>query len=73
MTKLPFLYDSKEQSRSGFLKIYDRLFSARIKKCLAAAKPIKDGDNYEAFCSKTIFIFSKIDGQYRFTEIGADD
>src|SRR6266498_4389227 len=49
MTRLPFLFDSREQTRAGFLKIYDQLFSARVKKCFVSAKPLKEGDDYEVF------------------------
>ena len=73
MTKLPFLYDSKEQKRDGFLKIYDKLFTARVKKCFFTSKPVKDGDSYEIFCGKTIFLFGKVNGSYKFTEIGVND
>ena len=73
MTKLPFLFDSKEQKHDGFIKIYDKLFTARVKKCFATAKPIKDEDVYEIFCGKTIYLFGKVNGSYKFTEIGVDD
>jgi len=73
MTKLPFLFDSKEQKHDGFIKIYDKLFTARVKKCFATAKPVKDGDSYEIFCGKTIYLFAKVNGSYKFTEIGAND
>lgn len=73
MTKLPFLYDGKERNRTEFIRIFEGLFTARVKKCIASAKPLKDGDGYEVFCAKTIFYFSSVAGQYRFTEIGADD
>lgn len=73
MTKLPFLFDSKEQKRDGFIKIYDKLFTARVKKCFATAKPVKDDDRYEIFCGKSIYLFGKVNGSYKFTEIGVDD
>jgi hypothetical protein len=73
MTKLPFFFDSKEQKRDGLLKIYDKLFTARVKKCFATAKPVKDDDSYEIFCGKSIYLFGKVNGSYKFTEIGVDD
>ena len=73
MTKLPFFFDSKEQKRDGFIKIYDKLFTARVKKCFATAKPVKDDDVYEIFCGKSIYLFGKVNGSYKFTEIGVDD
>src|SRR5215831_14291354 len=57
MTKLPFSFDSKEQKHDGFIKIYDKLFTARVKKCFATAKPVKDDDSYEIFCGKSIYLF----------------
>ena len=73
MTKLPFLYAGKERNRAEFIRIFEGLFTTKVKKCLASAKPLKDGDSYELFCAKTIFYFSRVEGQYKFTEIGADD
>jgi hypothetical protein len=49
MTKLPFLYDSQERDRAGFLKIYDELFTRKIRRCLATAKPTREGQNYDVF------------------------
>ncbi len=73
MTQLPFLFDSKEQKRDGFLKIYGKLFTARVKKCFATAKPVKDGDIYEIFCGESIYLFGKVNGNYKFTETGVND
>jgi hypothetical protein len=73
MTKLPFLFDSKERTRSEFIRIYDQLFDAKVRKCFASAKVLKEGDLYEVFCAKKIFYFGEVDGGYRFTEFSADD
>lgn len=34
---------------------------------------MKDGDDYEVFCGQQIYLFSKADGVYKFTMIGAND
>jgi len=74
LTKLPFLYNSQERDRAGFLKIYGQLFTRKIRRCIATAKPRTEGDSYEVFCGELIFYFSKdTDGKYRFREFGVND
>ena len=74
LTKLPFLYDSQERDRTGFLKIYGELFTRKVRRCIATAKPVKEGDSYDVFCGELIFYFSKDpDGKYRFREFGVND
>jgi hypothetical protein len=72
MTKLPFLFESKERDRAGFIKIFDGLFTAPVKKCFVTAKPVKEGDLYDIFCAKKIFYFGIIGGEYKFTEFAVD-
>src|SRR5918911_2859893 len=66
MTKLPFLFDSEERDREGFIKIYDQLFTRSVKRCFSREKPLKEGDMYEIFCGETIFLFGRVDGEYKF-------
>jgi len=74
VTKLPFLYDSKERDREGFIKIYDQLFSRKVRRCIATAKPAKEGENYDVFCGDLIFYFGKdTDGKYKLLEFGVND
>mgnify|MGYP001037983087 CR=1 FL=1 len=74
VTKLPFLYDSKERDRAGFIKIYPSLFTARIRRCIATAKLVKEQENYDVFCGQLIFYFGKdSDGNYKFLEFGVND
>jgi hypothetical protein len=74
VTKLPFLYDSKERDREGFLKIYPELFTRRVRRCVATAKLVKEGENYEIFCGELILYFGKdSDGKYKFLEFGVND
>ena len=74
LTILPFLYDSKERDRAGFLKIYGQLFTRKIRRCIATAKPLKEGNGYEVFCGELIFYFDRdTDGRYKFREFGVND
>ena len=74
VTKLPFLFDSKERDRAGFIQIYNRLFTRKIRQCIAKAKPEKEGENYDVFCGELIFYFGKdTDGKYKFLEFGVND
>ena len=73
MTKLPFWLDGKDRDRAAFIKRYTSLFAPRVRRCFARAKPTKDGDVYESFCGEQIFLFAKVEGVYKFTEIGVND
>jgi len=74
VTKLPFLFESKERDRAGFIQIFNQLFTRKIRQCIARAKPSKEGENYDVFCGELIFYFGKdIDGKYKFLEFGVND
>lgn len=73
LTKLPFLLDSTDLDRAGFIKRYSSLFTPRVRRCFARARPTKDQDAYEIFCGQQLFLFGKVDGVYKFTEIGVND
>ena len=73
MTKLPFILDNKELGRTGFIKQYSSLFTPKMRRCFARARPTRDQDNFEIFCGQQIFLFAKVGGVYKFTEIGVND
>src|SRR5260370_25343092 len=82
MTKLPFMPDSrdlivdpalKNLDRAGFIKQYSSLFTPRVRRCFARAKPSKDQEFYEIFCGEEFFLFARVGGVYKFTEIGVND
>ncbi len=73
ITKLPFLLDSKELDRSGFIKQYSSLFTPKIRRCFARARPSKEQEAMEIFCGDQIYLFAKVGGVYKFTEIGVND
>ena len=45
----------------------------RERRCFARAKPLKDQEYYSVFCGERIFLFERIEGAWKFTEIGAND
>lgn len=73
MTKLPFLLGGEEHDRAAFLKEYPSLFDRSTRRCFAREKPEREGDYYEIFCGETIFLFGKVDGVWKFVEIGVND
>ena len=73
MTKLPFMLNDKDLDRAGFIKQYTSLFTPKMRRCFARARPSRDQDSMEIFCGQQIFLFAKVDGVYKFTEIGAND
>jgi hypothetical protein len=54
---------------------YQRLFGSPAKQqCFAKAKPVKDEQGgYIVFCGNTGYYFSKVGGQFKFTESFAND
>ena len=44
-----------------------------MRKCLATAKPGRDRDSFLVLCGEEIFYFGKVNGAYRFTDIGMND
>jgi hypothetical protein len=73
MTRLPFLFDSRELTKPAFIQKLDAIFDSRAKRCFTKAAPVKEGDGFEVFCGKQIFLFERVGGVYRFTEIGVND
>ena len=73
MTRLPFMLDNKDLDRAAFIKQYSSLFTPKTRRCFARAKPSRDQDSREIFCGQQIFLFAKVDGVYKFTEIGVND
>ena len=73
MTRFPFLFQNDEQNEAGFIKKFNVLFPARVKSCFAKAKTVKERDGFEVFCGESIYLFEKVDGVYKFTEIGVND
>lgn len=73
MTKLPFMLENRDLGRAEFIKKYAYLFDRKAKRCFATRKPQKDGDLYQLFCGQQIYLFDKVEGFYKFTEIGVND
>ncbi|MDX6610975.1 MAG: hypothetical protein QOD75_161 [Blastocatellia bacterium] len=73
MTKLPFMIGGEDHDRAAFLKEYPSLFDRRTRRCFAREQPSTEGDYYEIFCDETIFLFGKVDGVWKFVEIGVND
>lgn len=45
----------------------------RERRCFARAKPVKDQESYSVFCGERIFVFERIEGAWKFVDIGAND
>ena len=73
MTRLPFMLQNKNLSKAQFIQKFGVLFDAKVKRCFAKAKLVKEENGFDVFCGQQIFLFEKVDGVYRFTEIGVND
>jgi hypothetical protein len=75
MTKLgPGLGDAG----GSFAKFHAASLGASARRCLAKAKPVRDVDpqggvSYSAFCGEVIYVFSKVSGVWKLTDLGAND
>jgi hypothetical protein len=74
MTKFPFNYREK-MTRADFMKQFDVIFNAKVRKCFQNEKPTKDTnrESYTVFCGEDIFTFTRENGEYRFTDIDVND
>jgi hypothetical protein len=72
MTKFPF-YGT--MSKDEFIKKCGEFFDRKTQRCFSKAKPIKEDkrDRYNVFCGEEIFGFERVNGEYRFTDIGMND
>ncbi len=75
MTKLPIYLANKNQAKAGLLKLYPSLFPKKVQTCFAKAKPVKEynQDSYSVFCGKSIYVFARENGNYKFTDLGVND
>ncbi|MDP9004682.1 MAG: hypothetical protein M3N12_07815 [Verrucomicrobiota bacterium] len=75
MMKFPFVYGGEQLSKAGFLKKFGTVFGQKMRKCFRDAKPVKDDkrDSYSVFCGSLIFVFEKVNGEYRLTDTGEND
>jgi hypothetical protein len=75
MTKFPFSYGDKQLSKTDLSKEYDSIFGRKAQRCFANAKPVKDVDreSFSVFCGSLIYVFEKVNGEYRFTDTGEND
>ncbi|MDZ4836330.1 MAG: hypothetical protein SGJ27_21325 [Candidatus Melainabacteria bacterium] len=73
MTRLPYQLDSKSLDKKAFVLNCDKIFSKKVRTCLAKEKPVQDKTSFSAFCGEEIYIFEKVNGKYLFTEIGVND
>lgn len=73
MTKLPYLFDSKQLDRKQFVAKYDTIFPKSARQSILKEKPTRDANCYEVFSGEQIYLFAKVKGKYMFTEIGVND
>ena len=74
LTKFPFNY-GKKMTKADFMKQFDLIFNAKVRKCFQSAKPTKETnrESYTVFCGEDIFTFAKENGEYRLTDLDTND
>jgi hypothetical protein len=73
MTRLPIFLNGRKRDADGFRAEFDWLFTSVEKACFASETPVPENDVYSLFCGDLIFVFQKVAGVYRFTDIGVND
>ncbi len=70
-TELPSL----QLSKPAFLQAYPSIFTKKVQRCFATAKPVRaaDRDSYSVFCGSQLFVFEKVTGAYKFTDFSPND
>ena len=62
----------------SFARFHAANLGLAARRCLANAKPARDVDahgavSYSAFCGEVIYVFSKVGGAWKLTDLGAND
>jgi hypothetical protein len=62
----------------SFAKFHAVNLGPAARRCLAKAKPTRDVDpqgtlTYAAFCGQMIYVFTKVGGAWKLTDLGAND
>ncbi|HMF56113.1 MAG TPA: hypothetical protein VK619_07190 [Pyrinomonadaceae bacterium] len=73
MTKLPFEYGLTTLSRADFIKSFNKIFPANVRRCFARTRPAKTNDGYMVTCNQLDYYFGLEGGEYRFLYMGPDD
>lgn len=74
LTRTPFLFEGRQLDAAAFEMAVPSLFDAPMQECFRKAEVVTEGKQKMVFCRGTIFIFEEVKkGEWRFTEIGADD
>ena len=73
MTRLPFSLNGKQLNKAQFLSQSDKIFTAAVRRCILKGHPTRDKNSYFVFCGAKIYVFSKVNEQYLFTDIDAND
>ena|SRR5579872_2041553 len=61
-----------------FARFHADHLGPRARRCLATAKPVRDTDgegqaNYSAFCGELIYVFERVGGAWKLTDVAAND
>jgi excinuclease UvrABC helicase subunit UvrB len=73
MTKLPFVFNNKQLKRAEFIAQANVIFPAETRKyILRAEEPAGYKNCYGISCGVDVYLFTKENGKYKFTEIGPE-
>lgn len=78
MTKFPFYWDEMRDAAYFQKNLYSKVFTAKIRNCLARAKGVYDSApdgsvNFTHFCGEETYLFTKTPDGFRFAETGVND
>ncbi len=74
LTSTPFLYQDKSLDKTHLLPQISKIFTPKVRKCLIKQHPVGDSkQGYSGFCGEIIYVFSKVNGHYLFSDLGVND
>lgn len=76
MTRFPFYWDEMRDAAHFRQNLYAKIFTAKVRNCLARAKGAYDRapngeDNFTLICGENLFLFTRTPAGFRFSETAA--
>lgn len=73
LTRLPFRFEGRLHGAEAFrLQVWPRLFDAPLRRCLAQAPALPEGQDRVVFCPPYALYFDARDGAWKLREFGVD-
>lgn len=72
LTRFPFLFAGTPLDAARFNSIWMGIFPEPLRSCFATAVPVRDGDAWSVSCAAYVYVFTKGEAGWQFTDFTAD-